>query len=92
MTKIPRTPVTSSQIASVGHNAATNQIDIEFKSFSKPGQEPKPNNVYRYENFTADQFQAFLDAESKGKHFGATLKKETVRHPYRKLSPEEAAK
>lgn len=89
MTKITRTPVTSSQIASIGHNAATNELDIEFKPFK-----PKPdvaNSVYRYQNFTAEQFRDFLAAESKGKHFGATIKKETAKHPYRKLTPEEAA-
>lgn len=93
MTTIPRTAVTSSQITSIGHDPATNQLDIEFKSFRKPkpGQEPPAPSVYRYQNFSADQFAAFMAAESKGKHFGEYIKKLPGSHPFRKLSTEEAA-
>lgn len=95
MTKIPRTPVTSSQIVSLGHSPATNELDIEFKPWGgkthRTGEPEKPNSVYRYQNFTAPQFAAFMAAESKGKWFGGNVKKETAKHPYKKLSPEEAA-
>lgn len=93
MTKIIRTAVTSSQIASIGHDPTTNQLDIEFKNLGKPkpGQPAKVNSVYRYQNFSAEQFAAFMAAESKGKFFGANIKKEAQKHPYRKLSEEEAA-
>lgn len=90
MTKIPRTPVVSSQIVSVGHSPTTNELDIEFKPWGgKPVD--KPNSVYRYSNFTAEDFKKFMAAESFGKHFGANIKKETAKHPFRKLSTEEAA-
>lgn len=88
MTKIPRTAVESSQIASLGHSPTTNELDIEFKPW---GKSDLPNTVYRYQNFTTEQFAAFMAAESKGKHFGANIKKETAKHPFRRLTPEEAA-
>lgn len=79
--------VESSQISAIGHDPARNALRIQFKEFKTK----QPGNIYEYGNFTADQFKAFLAAESKGKHFGTTIKKETAKHPFRKLTPEEAA-
>lgn len=88
-----RTPVDSSQIASIGHNAENNELHIEFKSFGKPkpGQEPRPNSVYAYSNVPREVFDAFMSAESKGKFFGSVIKTDPKTYPYRKLNEEEAA-
>lgn len=71
--------VESSQISAIGHDPSRNALRIRFKDFKTK----KDGATYEYQNFLA--------AESKGKHFGATIKKETAKHPYRRLSEEEAA-
>lgn len=81
------TPVESSQISAIGHDPVRSALRIQFKDFKTK----KPVSTYEYANFSTEQFAAFMAAESKGKHFGATIKKETEKHPFRKLSPEEAA-
>jgi hypothetical protein len=72
-----RTAVKSGQIASVGHDAATNTLEIEFHS----GQ------VYRYSEVTADEHKALLAAESIGKHFGVHIR---GAKKYEKVSAEKA--
>lgn len=80
-------PVESTQIAAIGHDPTRNALRIQFKDFKTK----QPGNTYEYANFTVEDFEKFLAAESKGKHFGATIKKETAKHPYRKIGPEELA-
>ncbi len=68
MTKntIPLKPVTSSQIASIGHCPNTQTLAIQFKS---------GGHVYEYPGVTAEQHQELVNAKSIGKHFGANIKK-----------------
>lgn len=73
--------VESSQIAAIGHDAATNTLAIQF-----PGKGDKPGSVYHYANFTADDFKAFQEAESKGSHFGKHIKKNTEKYPFTRVS------
>lgn len=73
--------VESSQIAAIGHDPATNTLAIQF-----PGKGDKPGSVYHYANFTADDFKAFQDAESKGSFFGKNIKKNTEKYPYTRIS------
>jgi hypothetical protein len=93
MLKIPRIPVDSSQVESVGHDEATKQLDVAFKSFRKPkeGEEPPTPSVYRYSNVTPDQFADLMASESKGRWINQNLKALPGSHPFRKLTAEEAA-
>lgn len=75
---IPITPVESSQIHGLGHDAATNTLAVQFKAKNGPG------SVYHYAGVTAKQFEDFLAAESIGKHFGAHFKKND-KHPFTKI-------
>lgn len=73
--------VESSQIAAIGHHPESNTLAIQF-----PGKTDKPGSVYHYANFTAYDFKAFKEAESKGSHFGKHIKKNTEKHPYTRIS------
>lgn len=77
---IALTPVESSQIHSIGHDAATNTLAIRFKNYKG-----EPSSLYHYSNFTADDFAALRDAESIGKHFGQHIKPATEKYPYRRV-------
>lgn len=85
MTKITRQPVKSSQLVSVGHEPTENLMDVEFH----PRKGEKTGAVYRYSNFTADDFKAFMEAESQGSHFLKQIKTQPNKHPFVKL-PEAA--
>lgn len=79
--------VQSSQIHSIGHDPDTNTLAIRF--YSGWGEKKRVGSLYHYQNFTAEDFAAFRDAESKGKHFGAHIKPFAKKYPYRKI--EDAA-
>jgi hypothetical protein len=68
-TELQRTRVESSQIFSVGFDAAIGDIEIQFKTAKGEG-----GSVYRYTGKTKADFDAFVGAESLGKHFGAHIK------------------
>jgi hypothetical protein len=76
---ITLTPVESSQLHSIGHDAATNTLAIRFLSKGGPG------SLYHYANFTAEDFAAFLDVESKGSFFKRYIKINPNRYPYTKI-------
>lgn len=82
--KIALTPVESSQIAAIGHDAATNTLAVQFKNKKGLG------NVYHYDNVPADVYQQFTAAESKGRFFGANIK--DVGFVYHKIEPEAEQK
>lgn len=62
-------PVTSSQIAAVGHDPETNTLRIEFKK----------GGVYEYEGVSAEEHQALIGAESIGRYFGQNLRSKTFK-------------
>jgi hypothetical protein len=59
---IPMTPVTSNQIAAIGHDAATSTLAVTFTRGT--------GAVYHYPNVPRETYEAFLAAESKGNFFG----------------------
>jgi hypothetical protein len=79
-TRIALTPVESSQIHSIGHDAATNTLAIRFKNY-----EGDARSLYHYDNFTTADFAAFQGAESIGRHFGQHIKNATEKYPFRKV-------
>lgn len=82
---IALTPIKSSQLAAIGHDAATETLAIQFLSKGQPG------NVYHYRNFTAAEYSAFASAESAGAHFGKHIKPYGDKHPYQNMGLPSAA-
>jgi hypothetical protein len=82
---IPLTPVKSSQLAAIGHDAATETLAIQFLQKGQPG------NVYHYRNFTAAEYAAFASAESAGSHFGKHIKPHGDKHPFTNMGVPSAA-
>lgn len=78
---IPMTEVKSSQIHAIGHDPATNTLAIRFKNYKGD-----VTGLYHYSNFTAEQFDAFKNAESIGSHFGANIKRATEAHPFTRIN------
>ncbi|OEZ02285.1 MULTISPECIES: KTSC domain-containing protein [Stenotrophomonas] len=81
--------VDSSQIHSIGHDADTNTLAICFKRGT--GAARGPGSVYHYQNFSADEFEAFKNAESIGKHFGGFIKPFPDKYPYHKVAEQQQA-
>lgn len=76
------TPVESSQISEVGYDAETQTLGIRFKPSGK-----YPASEYHYSFVDSDTYYALMTAESIGKYFGATIKADPVKYPYRKVMP-----
>lgn len=87
MPTIAMQDVQSSQIAAIGHDPDTNTLAIRF--YSGWGEKKRVGSLYHYSNFTAEDFEAFKNAESLGKHFGGQIKPFAEKYPYRKI--EDAA-
>lgn len=64
MNSIARTPVASSNIKSVGYDAATRTLAIEFSN----------SHVYHYADVPSDAHQALIGADSIGRHFAAHVR------------------
>lgn len=62
---IPMFPVESSNIISLGYNASTKTLRIEFKK----------NTFYDFMGVWPELFQQMMGAESKGKFFNANISK-----------------
>jgi len=89
--KIELTPVESSQIAAIGHDAASKTLAIQFKNKKGVG------NTYHYDNVSPETYTEFLAAESKGRFFGKFIKDTKTDdgdplYPYRKIEPETEKK
>jgi len=69
--------VESSQIHSIGYDAAIETLAIRFKN--KAGE---PTSLYHYSNFTPANFEALRGAESIGSHFYKHIKPLPERFPY----------
>lgn len=69
--------VESSQIHSIGHDAASETLAIRFKN--KAGA---PTSLYHYSTVTQANYDAFKSAESIGSHFYKHIKPFPDRFPY----------
>lgn len=85
-TKITMDSVESSQIHSIGYDAATNTLAIRFK-----GKEGEPTSLYHYSNVPPDDFAVFKGAESIGSHFYKNIKPFKDKYPYVKIESAPAA-
>lgn len=74
----PMDRVESSQLSAIGYVPATQNLFIRFNSKT----EGKLGSLYRYDNVTQEQYDAFVAAESKGSWFGANIKHAKEAHPY----------
>ena len=59
-----RVPVTSSVIASIGYDPATNTMDVEFRT----------GRLYRFFGITRAVHKALISADSIGRHFNAEIR------------------
>ena len=59
-----RRPIDSSAIASVGYDAAKEELEVEVRS----------GNVYRYFDVPQEVYQDLLQAPSKGRFFGSFIR------------------
>lgn len=80
--------VDSSQINAIGHDPETNTLAIRF--YRGFGRDQVPGSVYHYANFTAEDFEAFKNAESIGRHFGRQIKTFADKYPFTKVAENEA--
>jgi hypothetical protein len=60
-----RTPVSSSNLRSVGYDPRTQTLEIEFNS----------GDIYQYFNVPAIIYQGLMSAGSHGKYFNQNIKK-----------------
>lgn len=65
-TPIPMAPVTSNQVAAIGHDPATNTLAVTFTR--------GPGHIYHYPNVSAETHAKFVGAESIGTFFGKHIK------------------
>ena len=66
-----RVQVVSTSIASVGYKAETQVLEIEFKDSGE---------VYRYFDVPLAEYEAFLQAPSKGSYLNQAFKKREYRY------------
>ncbi len=59
-----RTPVTSSDLVSVGYDPSSKTLEIEFKE----------SRVYQYYDVPAETYSGLMAAPSHGKYFHAYIK------------------
>ena len=59
-----RTPVSSSNVASIGHDAKTNTLEVEFNN----------GTIYHYFHVSHKVFEEFLEAPSVGKYLASEIK------------------
>ena len=59
-----RTSVSSSNISAIGYETETNTLEVEFLNGS----------VYQYAGVSVDEYEAMMNADSKGKYLNANIK------------------
>jgi hypothetical protein len=67
-----RTPVSSSNLRSVGYDPRTSTLEVEFMH----------GGVYSYSNVPEDEYKSLMSASSHGSYFNANIK--NGGYPYRK--------
>lgn len=75
---IERTPVKSSDLASVGYDAKIRVLEIEFHS----------GGIYRYHEVPREIFERLLAAESKGRFFAGQIRN---RFRFERIKPRASA-
>lgn len=68
-----RQPVTSTNLASVGYDAATSTLEVEFRH----------GGVYQYSGVPSEVHAGLMAADSHGKYLDAHVKK--AGYPYKKI-------
>jgi hypothetical protein len=63
--------VDSSSIASIGYEAPTRELEIEFR---------ESGDVYRYFDVPREEYSAFMAAESKGSYLNQVFKPREYRY------------
>ena len=66
-----RIPVRSTSIASIGYLPAELQLEVEFRA---------SGDVYRYFDVPAEEYAAFMAAESKGTYLNQVFKSREYRY------------
>lgn len=59
-----RTPVSSTDIRAIGYDVDTQTLEIEFTKGS----------VYQYAGVPVGEYEAMMNADSKGKYFNANIR------------------
>ena len=83
MTIVRLVDVDSTQIHSIGYDPETQTLAVRFTRGY--GEKRGPGSLYHYANVTREDYDAFLAAESKGKHFGQHIKPFADKYPYQKI-------
>ena len=73
--------VDSSQINAIGYDPETQTLAVQFK-----GWKGELGATYHYAQVTAQDFEAFKNAESLGRHFGRYIKPFPEKFPYTKVA------
>jgi len=68
-----RTPVKSSNLASVGYESSSSTLEIEFHG----------GGIYQYDGVPQEIYDGLLSADSKGKYFHRNIK--NGGYPYTKI-------
>jgi hypothetical protein len=71
---VARTPVDSTSLASIGYDAASQTLEIEFRTGA----------LYRYFAVPADVHRALMSAASKGRYFSQKIRD---RYRFQRLTP-----
>ncbi|TAM23402.1 MAG: KTSC domain-containing protein [Nevskiaceae bacterium] len=84
-----RTPVKSSQIASVGYDAGTKTLEIEFPSRKEAphGGAAGPGSIYQYSGVPSEVHANLMGADSPGRFFGVHIR---GKFAFKKMEPEAA--
>jgi hypothetical protein len=69
--KMRRIWIDSSSIASIGYEAATRELEIEFR---------ESGDVYRYFDVPEEEYAAFLAADSRGNYLNQVFKERNYRY------------
>ncbi len=67
-----RTPVSSSNIQAIGYDPNSSTLEIEFNN----------ETLYQYQGVPQSEFDAFMNADSKGRYFNSNIRD---RYPTQKL-------
>jgi hypothetical protein len=70
--KMERVPVSSSNLCSIGYEADSQVLEVEFNG----------GRLYQYSGVPGGEFDGLMSADSKGKYFNANIKN---RYPYSQL-------